>query len=66
MRVPARFDVSAILFWAVAALAATGLALWDASEAPSPPAEVDAGPHFYDVGEVEEIYGLPPLDGGAG
>lgn len=66
MRVSARFDVSAVLFWAVAALAATGLALWDAADAPSAPAEVDAGPHFYDVGEIEEIYGLPPLDGGAG
>lgn len=63
MRVPARFDVSALLLWVLAALGATGLALCDAADAPSTPPRVDAGPHFYDVAEIEQIYGLPPLEG---
>ncbi|MCB9600628.1 MAG: hypothetical protein H6722_07940 [Sandaracinus sp.] len=63
MRVPARFDAPALLLWGVAALAAIGLVLWDASDTP-PPTTPDAGPHFYDVAEIEAIYGLSPLDAG--
>jgi hypothetical protein len=65
VRVPARFDGSALLLWGLAAIAAIGLVLWDASDAPTPslPAP-DAGPHFYDVAEIEAIYGLSPLDAG--
>lgn len=70
VRVPARFDGSALLLWGLAAIAAIGLVLWDASDAPSPspptpsPPAPDAGPHFYDVAEIEAIYGLSPLDAG--
>lgn len=69
MRVPARFDGSALLLWSLAAIAAIGLVLWDASDAtpdvaPGSRIGPDAGPHFYDVAEIEAIYGLTPLDAG--
>ena len=54
-----------MLLWGVAAIAAVGLVLWDASDSPAPARRApDAGPHFYDVAEIEAIYGLPPLDAG--
>lgn len=54
-----------MLLWSLAAIAAVGLVLWDASDSPTPTRRSpDAGPHFYDVAEIEAIYGLPPLDAG--
>jgi hypothetical protein len=70
VRVPARFDLRVAGFWLLAAVLASALAYWDASDLrpperrPSARAPHDAGPVFYDVAEIEAIYGLPPLDAG--
>lgn len=75
MRVPARFDLRVAGFWLLAALLGSALAYWDASDLhpsdlrpperrPSARDTHDAGPIFYDVAEIEAIYGLPPLDAG--
>ncbi|MEM1417832.1 MAG: hypothetical protein AAGH15_23235 [Myxococcota bacterium] len=60
MRVPARFDGSAVVLWTLALLVATALSLYFA-EPPAPPE-----PDFVDLEVIEERYGLPPLpDAGA-